>query len=201
MWSRNKKESISLLKPKRHHDIILLFINPTKVVNCETYIYEILYKTIILKFLYQGTISLEKSYPGYDISGEIVPRVRFLQRNRTHSIWVRFLLGTISPGYDFSSNHSLYIESLMDNTSLMNLNVKLNWDANRFLQAEIKDCMNSASYRNMSARRGTQFVPTGMPIIFPAKTTKMLSTRNWSILMMMSSSVYLLFESQCSCTK
>ena len=105
MWSRNKKESISLLKPKRHHDIILFFINPTKVDNCEKYIYEILYKTIVLKFLYQGTISLEKSYPGYDISGEIVPRVRFLQRNRTHSIWLRFLLGTISPGYDFSSNH------------------------------------------------------------------------------------------------
>ena len=67
-------------------------------------------------------------------------------------------------------------------------------------------CMNSASYvyRHMSARRGAQFVPMGMPIIcwktLPAKTTKMLSTRNASILMM-SSSVYLLFESVCSLTK
>ena len=35
---------------------------------------------------------------------------------------------------------------------------------------------------------------------FPAKTTKMLSTRNSNILIM-SSSVYLLFESECSFTK
>ena len=55
--------------------------------------------------------------------------------------------------------------------------------------------MNSASYeyRNMSARRGAQLVPMGMPIIcwktFPAKTTKMLSTRNSSILMMSNQSV------------
>ena len=43
----------------------------------------------------------------------------------------------------------------MDKTSSMYLYVKLNWDANRFLPAESKDCMNSASYeyRNMSARR------------------------------------------------
>ena len=34
----------------------------------------------------------------------------------------------------------------MDNTSSIYLYVKLNWDANRFLQAESKDCMNSASY-------------------------------------------------------
>ena len=72
----------------------------------------------------------------------------------------------------------------MDKTSSMYLYVKLNWDANRFLPAESKDCMNSASYeyRNMSARRGAQFVPIGIPTIcwktFPAKTTKMLSTRN-----------------------
>ena len=32
---------------------------------------------------WMGTISLEKSYPGYDFSGDIVPRVRFLQRYRT----------------------------------------------------------------------------------------------------------------------
>ena len=82
---------------------------------------------------------------------------------------------------------------LMGKTSSMYLYVKLNWDANRFLPAESKDCMNSASYeyRNMSARRGAQFVPMGIPIIcwkpFPAKTTKMLSTRNSSILKMSSS--------------
>ena len=52
----------------------------------------------------------------------------------------------------------------MDKTSSMYLYVKLNWDANRFLRAESKDCMNSASYeyRNMSARRGAQFVPMGI---------------------------------------
>ena len=40
----------------------------------------------------------------------------------------------------------------MDKTSSMYLYVKLNWDANRFLPAESKDCMNSASYeyRNIS---------------------------------------------------
>ena len=45
---------------------------------------------------------------------------------------------------------------LMDNTSLMFLYVKLNWDAyRRFLPAESKDCMISASYeyRNISASR------------------------------------------------
>ena len=53
--------------------------------------------------------------------------------------------------------------------------------------------MNSASYEytNMSARRGAQLVPIGMPTIcwktFPPKTTKMLSTRNSSMLMMSSS--------------
>ena len=75
-----------------------------------------------------------------------------------------------------------------------------------FFPVESKDCMNSASYeyRNMSARRGAQFVPIGMPTICwktsPPKTTKMLSTRNSSMLMM-SSSVYLFFESECSLTK
>ena len=34
----------------------------------------------------------------------------------------------------------------MNKTSSMYLYVKLNWDANRFLPAESKDCMNSASY-------------------------------------------------------
>ena len=66
--------------------------------------------------------------------------------------------------------------------------------------------MNSASYeyRNMSTRTGALFVPIGMPNIcwktFPPKTTKMLSTRNTSMLMM-SSSMYLFFESECSLTK
>ena len=66
--------------------------------------------------------------------------------------------------------------------------------------------MNSASYeyRNMSARRGAQFVPIGMPTFcwktFPPKTTKMLSTINSSMLII-SSSVYLFFESECSLTK
>ena len=52
--------------------------------------------------------------------------------------------------------------------------------------------------------RGAQFVHMRMPTIcwktFPAKTTKMLSTRNSSILIM-SSSVYLFFASECSFTK
>ena len=55
-----------------------------------------------------------------------------------------------------------------------------------FLSVESKDCMKSASYeyRNMLARRGEQFVPIWMPTVcwntFPAKTTKILSTRNSS---------------------
>ena len=78
--------------------------------------------------------------------------------------------------------------------------------AYRFLSAESKDYINSASheYRNMSARRGPHFAPIGIPNIcsntFPAKTTKMLSTRNSSILMM-SSSVYMFFDSECSFKK
>ena len=55
----------------------------------------------------------------------------------------------------------------MNKTSSMYLYVKLNWDAYIFLPAESKDFMNSASHkhRNMSARRGAQFVLIGMPII------------------------------------
>ena len=53
-------------------------------------------------------------------------------------------------------------------------------------------------------RWGAPFVPIGMPTIcwktFPPKTTKMLSTRNSSMLMM-SSSVYLFLEPECSLTK
>ena len=56
----------------------------------------------------------------------------------------------------------------------------------------------------MSAMRRAQFVPMGMPIIcwktFPVKTTTMFSTRNSSIIVM-SSSVYLLFEPECFLTK
>ena len=65
-----------------------------------------------------------------------------------------------------------------------------NWTEMLFFPVESKDCMNSASYeyRNVSARRGAQFVPIGMPTIcwktFPPKTTKMLSTRNSRMLMM-----------------
>ena len=49
----------------------------------------------------------------------------------------------------------------MDNSSSMYLYVKLNWDANRFLPVESKNCMNSASYeyRIMSARRGALLQP------------------------------------------
>ena len=60
--------------------------------------------------------------------------------------------------------------------------------------------IHSASYeqRNMSARRGALFVPIGIPTIcwktFPAKTTKMLSTRNSSILIMLSSVYLFLYE-------
>ena len=79
-------------------------------------------------------------------------------------------------------------------------------ELNHSATAAPKDYMKSASceYRKMSARRGAQFVPIGMPTVcwktFPAKTTKILSTRNSSILMM-SSSEYLLLESECSFTK
>ena len=71
--------------------------------------------------------------------------------------------------------------------------VKLNWDAIFFFPVESKDCMNSASYEyiNMSARRGAQFVPIGMPNIywktFPPKTTKMLSTRNSVLIILLNS--------------
>ena len=49
----------------------------------------------------------------------------------------------------------------MDNTSSMYLYVKLNRDASRFLPAESKDGMNSASYeyRNMSTRREHRLCP------------------------------------------
>ena len=75
-----------------------------------------------------------------------------------------------------------------------------------FFSVESKDCMNSTSYeyRKMSARRGAQYVPIGMQTVcwntFPTKTTKILSTRNSSILMM-SSSEYLFLKSECSFTK
>ena len=68
-----------------------------------------------------------------------------------------------------------------------------------------KDCMKSASYeyRKMSADRGAQFVPVMLIVCwktFPTKTTKILSTSNSNILMMLSSE-YLFIESECSFTK
>ena len=98
---------------------------------------------------------------------------------------------------------SLYIVSLISTSGLDNFQIMgclwtihhrctCKWDWS-FFPVERKDCMNSASYeyRKMSARRRAQFVPIGMPTVcwktFPAKTTKILSTRNPSILMMSSS--------------
>ena len=101
--------------------------------------------------------------------------------------------------YYYSGTESLWC-------GIIDVPVRLNRDAKCFFPVESKDCMKSASYeyRKMSARRGAQFVPIGMPTVcwktFPAKTTKILSTRNSSILMM-SSSEYLLLESECSFTK
>ena len=100
--------------------------------------------------------------------------------------------GYIWPRY--FSNSGLF----MDNTSSMYLYVRLNRDATRFFPVESNDCMKYASYeyRKLSARRGAQFVPIGMPTVcwktFPAKTTKTLSTRNSSILLMLASE-YLVF--------
>ena len=72
------------------------------------------------------------------------------------------------------------------------------------LQPRAKTVWILMSDRNMSARRGAQLVLIGMPTIcwktFSPRTTKMLSTRNSSMLIM-SSSVHLLFESECSLTK
>ena len=65
--------------------VLKYLINLNNAFKFTFLLYNILQSYIVKK----GTISLEKSCPGYDISGEIVPRVRFL-------------LGTISPGYDFS---------------------------------------------------------------------------------------------------
>ena len=72
------------------HANLKIFLNRLK--QCESVSLLLMYK------IWQSNIVKI----GYDISGEIVPRVQFLQRNRTHSCWVQFLLGTISPGYDFS---------------------------------------------------------------------------------------------------
>ena len=84
--------------------------------------------------------------------------------------------------------------------------MRLNRDANCFFPVEREDCMKSASYeyRKMSARSGAQFVPIGMPNVcwklFRQKPRKILSTRNSSILMMLSSE-YSFLESDCSFTK
>ena len=83
---------------------------------------------------------------------------------------------------------------------IIDVPVRLNRDTKCFFPVESKDCMKSTSYeyRQMSARSGAQFVPIGMPEdcwkTFPAKTTKILSARNSSILMMSSSEYILVFR-------
>ena len=71
------------------------------------------------------------------------------------------------------------------------------WEQRRWIPL----CMNK---EKMLARRGAQRVPIGMPTvrwkIFPAKTTKILSTTNSSNLLM-SSSEYLCLESESSFRK
>ena len=75
---------------------------------------------------------------------------------------------------------------------------KWDWTEMLFLTCWEQRLVNSASYeyRKMSARRGAQFVPIGMPTVC-WKTSgiypKIVSTRNSSILMM-SSSEYLFFR-------
>ena len=107
----------------------------------------------------------------------------------------------------FISSSAGYIKPTADNFQILGClwtrhhrcTCKWNWtEILTFFSVESKDCMDSASYeyRKMSARRGAQFVPIGMPTVcwktFPAKTTKILSTRKSGILMM-SSSEYLGF--------
>ena len=91
VWSREKK----LISLQKHHEILNKFINPAQVVfklRNVYWRYEFIKNIIMVNFNSQGTMSLEISYPGYDVSGEIVP----IQYGYDFS-WVRFLLGTISP--------------------------------------------------------------------------------------------------------
>ena len=145
----------------------------TKVVNFETLFDEILYKNIILKFIYQGTISLEKSYPGYDISGydfsgEIVPWVRYLQRNCTHSIWIQFLLGTISPGYDFSSNQPWAVIWDQSWTWSVWVSVK-KLDSNNALQHAAFGCSYIEKYESSSHTLKRSLTCTIVSQIFPTE--------------------------------
>ena len=55
-------------------------------------------RTLIL----MSTISPGEVVPRYDFSRRNCPRVRLLQEKSYPIFWVRFLLGTTSPGYDFS---------------------------------------------------------------------------------------------------
>ena len=83
----------------------------------------------------------------------------------------------------------------------MYLYVKLNMDAYCFFEAESEDCMNSASYEYRNKSTKWEMCPLECWLSVdppPPNTAKMLSTRNSSILIM-SSSLYLLFESEC-CT-
>ena len=71
-----------------------------------------------------------------------------------------------------------------------------------FFPVESKDCVESASYkyRKMSARIRSHLNADCLLEDFSGKTTKILSTRNSSILMM-SSSEYVFIETECSFTK
>ena len=91
----------------------------------------------------------------------------------------------------------LFLKSglLLDNTSSIYLYVKLNWDANGFMSTESKDSWIPLRMSIVLIGKPTIFRKT-----FPSKTKKMLSTKSWTILMV-SPSVYLLLESECSLTK
>ena len=143
----------------------------------------------IVTFVVTGKCVAEHPSRSTGINPEVLLFISSLIPSSAEYIWPRWL-----------SKSGL----LIGNMSLMYLYVKLNWDANFFFfPDENKDCMNSASYeyRNMSTRGEAQFVPIGMVVIcwetFPPNTTIMLSTRNSSILLM-STSMYLFFESECS---
>ena len=106
------------------------------------------------------------------------------------SLIAQFQQDTSGPQIFFSNFWDVYGQYIID------VPVRLNQDANCFFPIQSKDCMNSASYedRKISVKRGHNSYPlecrlsTG--ILFSVKTTKILSTRNSSILMM-SSSEYL----------
>ena len=94
----------------------------------------------------------------------------------------------------------------MDNTSSMYLLVRLSRDANCFFAVESKDYnIHFVWIQKDADEKRAQVVHIGTPTVywktFPAKkNTKIVSSRNSSILMM-SSSEYLFLESECSFTK